>query len=126
MAQRKVPSGPQYPLKEVLDKLPTAIVDDFRGIRIVSALVEEAGGTLAAKRYVREIVAALRPEDFAHTKVMSNWVPPATVDVYGSTYKERNWYVKLRINGGNLYIISCHPPEEDLHLRSGGVLKADR
>jgi len=125
MAQRKAPSGPQYPLKEVLEKLPTAIAGDFKAIRVVSAFVEGASGTMAAKRYIREIVAALRPEDFAHTKVMS-WDPPATVDVYGITYKEQNWYVKLRIDGGKLYIISCHPPEEDLRLRSGGVLKADR
>ncbi len=74
-----------------------------------------------ALRWVRGVIADLRPADFAHTVELEVHV----ADVYGFVVGDNGWYLKLTMtedaDGSFVLVISCHPLQYPLSTQGGRI-----
>ena len=113
---------PVHPLEEVCrlarEEGANARIDEDRALDVVVALLDLE--ERAARAFILARVAALQPENFAHT--LANFAPPA--DVYGIEFAGRPWYCKVAIEvrrGRRLLVVSFHPPTDPLRTPAGTV-----
>jgi len=79
-----------------------------------------------ATSYIRDLVGRLQATDFAH--IVDLPFDPTTVraDVYGVKNDDGTWYVKLHFEGAVMIVVSCHPPDYDLKLENGRILRRNK
>jgi hypothetical protein len=77
---------------------------------------------LGARRWIKDLIATLRPEDFAHSVQLE----VHRADVYGVYNDGCGWYVKLTMtkdtDGLVVLVISCHLVERPLKTLKRTIL----
>lgn len=71
-----------------------------------------------ARAFIREGIAELHDQDFAHALIMQPSGDEA--DVYGWEFEpKRGWYIKFAFSNADtrFEVVSFHPPEEDLETQ---------
>lgn len=79
--------------------------------------------------FILNLVAKLKPEDFAHTQLMPLEVgKPLYGDVYGKLVNGQVWFIKLTFEDGvTTVVMSCHHAHhEPLVLANGRQLRSRR
>ena len=74
-----------------------------------------------ARGWIRELIATLRPENFAHSIQLA----VHTADIYGAYSVGHGWYLKFTMTRGTdglaVLVISCHPVEHPLETLRGTI-----
>ena len=76
-------------------------------------------GDAEAETYARQTVSKLRLADFCRTEAQTYEDWEIDADIYGVKNRDGEWYVKLYVLHGQVWILSCHPPERILQREDG-------
>jgi hypothetical protein len=72
-----------------------------------------------AKAFIYDVVLSLSDGDFWKTSP----TPPPPADIYGTTARRIDWYVKFKIlHFATLNMCSCHPPTNRFTTVCGNII----
>ena len=76
----------------------------------------------AAERFIRKVIASLRPDEYCYSEVQYHSDGDYWGDIYGHTNANGNWFVKFVV-ARQTVVCSCHPPRRPLKRKNGTILR---
>lgn len=119
-------SSPHYDLNKIIassENCPFPMSDkSSRAVMAVYRILKGSSKSEAdAQRFIKDELKKLEVVDFCgHTQVFQSEI----ADVYGKNIDGEPWYIKIQLDeDGDVYLLSFHPPEWEMKLQSGVVIK---